>query len=193
MADNQPIISPFVGQSDREYFAAWLSGFVDGEGCFQLVRNVQKQRIFRDALFTIRLRRDDRPVLEAIQSFWGEGKIYDGKSYGNSRPQSALTILKQEALEGVIIPHFDRYPLIAKKRQDFEVWKRGVAIMGRVARRPRRSRGCNAGIFPQWIEEDASEFDGLVALLAETRRYSETDYSAVLKRIPMFSRTTLTP
>ena len=29
-------IPPFPGQTNRHYFAVWLSGFTDGEGCFSL-------------------------------------------------------------------------------------------------------------------------------------------------------------
>lgn len=172
MATDQPIISRFAGEIDRDYFGAWLSGFVDGEGCFMLLRHARPSgRIIRHARFLIALRQDDLPTLEAIQAYWGTGKIQVRKSYGNSQPQRFFAIWNRPILESVLIPHFGRYPLVAKKRRDYEIWKQGVAVLARVSKRPRRCRGYEGGIFPKWTDADGDEFDRLASLLTETRKF----------------------
>ena len=85
--------------------------------------------------------------------------------------QVILRVSGIASFRSVLIPHFHRYPLLAKKRRDFDIWERGIAVMARVRARPRRRRGYNLGTFPKWTEDDRREFDGLVELLKETRRF----------------------
>jgi len=69
----------FPTHIDRLHFSSWLSGFVDGEGHFELRR---RGRSRRDGIrtpaagFRIEVREDDRKILEIVHSFFGCGKFY---------------------------------------------------------------------------------------------------------------------
>jgi hypothetical protein len=68
--------------------------------------------------FKISLHKNDRALLEMIQAFFnGVGGItYHGKDTIQFRAYSMLDL-------SIIIDHLDKYPLITKKRADFELFK----------------------------------------------------------------------
>lgn len=81
------------------------------------------------ACFAIGLHHKDRALLERIQySLGGVGRI--GKE-GNNKNYSIIhyEVKSIKELTKVIIPHFDKYPLLSKKRADFELFKQVVALM----------------------------------------------------------------
>lgn len=108
-------------------FGYWLAGFADGEGCFRVqVRGDGSV----NCSFSIALRMDDLPILKEIHERVGYGRIYTGRQMGASKPQAAYRVHDQAgALELVEI--FDRYPLRAKKRRDFIVWRHAVLAWSR--------------------------------------------------------------
>jgi len=55
-------------------FGHWFAGFVDGEGCFHIQKETNRQG-FR-CLFSIGLRKDDGEILHIIQQKLGIGKIH---------------------------------------------------------------------------------------------------------------------
>jgi hypothetical protein len=68
----------------------------------------------------------DLPLLREIQYFFGGiGVIFianDGKS-------ASFEIRSFEELTNVIIPHFDKYPLLTQKRADFLLFKSAIELM----------------------------------------------------------------
>ena len=104
----------------------YITGFVDGEGCFTI-------SIFRDSrmftgwqvkgIFKISLHKKDRKILELITRTLGVGKIYKrGKHYLEYRVSSVKDLK-------VIINHFDKYPLITKKLGDYILFKQSVYLI----------------------------------------------------------------
>jgi hypothetical protein len=63
--------------------------------------------------------------LEKIQSFFGIGSIR--KNNLNNSVVFAVQSVKD--LAGVVIPHFEKFPLISQKRADYELFKQVVEIM----------------------------------------------------------------
>jgi hypothetical protein len=124
--------------------------------------------------FVLQLRSDDRPILELLQSFWGCGRLMDLKpnsSVRNARPTSRFHIVSARDIRRVLIPHFERYPLYAKKAGDFAVWRTGVEMLVRIARRSRnRGRGSGQGFPKTWTERDREEFKAIIAALRQGRR-----------------------
>lgn len=47
---------------------------------------------------------------------------------GLQNPQKKFVINRLEDLVHVVIPHFEKYPLQAKKAKDFEIW-RGIVLL----------------------------------------------------------------
>ena len=77
-------------------------------------------------IFTIELHKKDIALLEMIKNtLGGVGKI---NSPRESLRQYRVSSFRE--LEG-IINHFDKYPLISKKRADYELFKVAVEIMNR--------------------------------------------------------------
>lgn len=104
----------------------YLTGFVDGEGCFSL-------SIFKEdrsltgwqvkPIFSISLHNKDIKLLEAIQRTFQTGKIY---KHGVNSMQYRVSSLKNLQ---IITDHFDSYPLITQKRADYLLFKQAIAII----------------------------------------------------------------
>jgi hypothetical protein len=63
--------------------------------------------------------------LENIASFYGVGDITKG-----SKDSIRYRVTSLKDLTRIIIPHFEKYPLISQKRADFELFKQAVELMG---------------------------------------------------------------
>jgi len=115
-----------------EHFKSWLSGFIDGEGCFACVisykRIKDKEYLHFNPMFVISLRSDDVEAIEKIQQYLG-GKIsfvqIDKENQGD---QVRLSIQGCYNCQKVI-NHIDKYPLIAKKRNDYIIWKKIIRLL----------------------------------------------------------------
>ncbi len=100
-------------------FAYWFTGFVDGEGCFRVQRH---ERGTYTCTFSIKVRRDERGTLERVQRFLGGvGTIRDGEGSGNAYPQTTYAVQDKAGCLR-LVELFDKYPLRAKKRLDYEPW-----------------------------------------------------------------------
>jgi hypothetical protein len=103
----------------REFLSAYISGYVDGEGCFTVsISPRRKLRVgweVRPSL-SVSQNGDRAEVLHAIQAYFGCGSI---------RPDRSDKTLKWETrrledILGRVIPHFERMPLLSGTRHDFE-------------------------------------------------------------------------
>ena len=84
-----------------------------GEGSFILsITENNKLKLASNVrpCFSISLHEKDKPLLQDIQSFFGVGKIY--------KQGSQSIQLRVESIKDLraIIDHFDKYPLITKKK-----------------------------------------------------------------------------
>jgi len=105
---------------------AVVTGFVDGEGSFNLdIRKNSKSRLGWSVglTFQIGLHKKDLEVLEQIKSYFGVGNI---TSHGSEAVQYRVTSTK--GFEKIIM-HFDKYPLITQKLADYLLWKRAIEII----------------------------------------------------------------
>jgi LAGLIDADG endonuclease len=101
----------------------YIVGFVDGEGCFSISLNKNGDRLPEVRLiFEIELREDDEPILREIQKTLDCGNIYrlEYARYARWRPHVKLKVSNFTDISTKIIPFFQRYPLQAKKRLQFE-------------------------------------------------------------------------
>jgi hypothetical protein len=152
---------PFPADIQREYFASWITGLTDGEGCFPLLCLISKKSGYRKyhATFKITLRADDCYGLELVRSFFQCGTICDQKHKKSLpeawKPAKTFLVSNVDALVSKIIPHFERYPLLLKKSRDFEIWKKAVVLLRRVKYR------CPIKTYHgayRWTEDDKKEF-----------------------------------
>nr|YP_009262022.1 LAGLIDADG endonuclease [Chrysoporthe austroafricana]AMX22097.1 LAGLIDADG endonuclease [Chrysoporthe austroafricana] len=107
----------------------WVTGLIDGEGAFTI-------SIFKSAdrktgwhirpSFSIELHNKDLAILLSLLSFFSVGNI---RTRSHNEQSSIYSVNSVEELSRVIIPFFDKYPLLTKKRADFILFKQVVTIM----------------------------------------------------------------
>src|SRR5882672_2548837 len=95
----------------REYLSAYISGYVDGEGCFTV--SISPRATLKVGWevrpgFSVSQNGDRAEVLQAIQAYFGCGSI---------RPDRSDRTLKWETrrledILGHVIPHFEVFPLL---------------------------------------------------------------------------------
>jgi hypothetical protein len=106
----------------------WVTGFVDGEGCFHISINKHARMSMRWQVlpeFRIVQHKRDEALLKELQRFFQAGKVV--VNHGNRKE---LRIRKLDELKNVIAL-FERYPLMTKKSSDFEVFKEVLRSMDR--------------------------------------------------------------
>lgn len=100
---------------------AYLSGFVDGEGCFCVSINKSKRHRFGWEIrpsFSVSQNGDRAEVLEILRHSFSCGTI---------RPDRSDRTLKYEVrsvadLVERVLPHFEENPLLSGKRREFELF-----------------------------------------------------------------------
>lgn len=108
--------------------ANWVTGFSDAEGSFiTIIRKNPKLKTGWniETKFQISLHEKDRAILEEIKLYFG-GK---GNIYKQGKDSIQYRISSLQDLINVIIPHFDKYPLITQKLADYLLWKELVNLM----------------------------------------------------------------
>lgn len=119
----------------RNPSADYITGFVDGEGCFALKYradrkydkqgNQIKEYYYWTAEFAIVLHPSDAQLLSSIQKALGVGNI----SYKKTGDQVRYSVQRTSDLAGVIIPFFDKNPLLGNKSNDYSLWKEAVHLI----------------------------------------------------------------
>jgi hypothetical protein len=100
---------------------SYISGYIDGEGCFTVSispRPTLKVGWEVRPSLSVSQNGDRSQVLLAIQRYFGCGSI---------RPDRSDRTLKWEIrslrpLREVVIPHFEMYPMLSGKQRDFELF-----------------------------------------------------------------------
>jgi hypothetical protein len=103
----------------REFLSAFISGYVDGEGCFTVSISPRATLVMGWEVrpgFSVSQNGDRAEVLHVLQAHFGCGSI---------RPDRSDKTLKWETrrledIPGRVLPHFESYPLLSGKRLDFE-------------------------------------------------------------------------
>ena len=103
----------------------WVTGFTDAEGCFSVIIEMSSLLKWKVRVsYEINLHIKDIAILHSIKRFFGVGSIYSN-SNKNSCVYRVTTV---KDLIAVIIPHFTKYPLISKKRNDFLLWSEVITM-----------------------------------------------------------------
>ena len=104
----------------------WITGFVDGEGCFSIsifknVTTTAGVQIFPE--FVVTQGAKSLEALEKLQNFFGCGKIYENRRKDNHRENLYRYCVRNRVdLGDKVIPFFQEYPLQTSKHQDFLVF-----------------------------------------------------------------------
>lgn len=105
----------------------WVTGFVDGEGCFHVSINKNKQsRLGQQVLpeFTIVQHCRDKQILDKLKKFFKCGVVRV-----NHGDRMSYRVRGFSHLCTIIIPFFEKYPLQTKKSNDFLLFKKIIFLM----------------------------------------------------------------
>lgn len=104
----------------------YVSGLVDGEGWFIVA---VKDRQNYNPRFGVSLRADDVGVLRWLNNYFDCGNVYINNT--RSSPCAVFCVSDLYGIMRSVIPHFERYPLRAKKRRDLKTWQCMVNLQAR--------------------------------------------------------------
>jgi hypothetical protein len=101
----------------------WVTGITDSEGNFNINYNKKSNKVTFS--YKVTQKKHSLTILVYLVSFFNVGNINidniktDGYKY---------TISNTDDLVNVIIPHFDKYPLMGSKQLDFLDWKKAIFL-----------------------------------------------------------------
>ena len=101
--------------------AQWITGFVDGEGCFYVGINTHREMTAGHQVlpeFTVVQHERDVKLLHALKDFFKCGVVRV-----NHGDRMAYRVRGKDHLLQHIVPFFVRHPLKTSKRLDFEKFK----------------------------------------------------------------------
>ena len=104
---------PPAMDGSTEDLLAYFGGFFSGEGCFGLT-GLQPRAVMK-------LRRDDRAILELFERHFGLGKVRDNAAYGGDNASVTWLICATDELAAAV-RLFEAAELRGRKRREFEVW-----------------------------------------------------------------------
>lgn len=113
---------------DSDLNPNWVTGFTDAEASFSL--KMSKKSTTKSGWsvipeFRIELHSRDIILLRKIKNFFGVGVL----SERLDRNSIIYSVQSLREIKRVIIPHFEKYPLITQKKVDFILFKQGVNLL----------------------------------------------------------------
>jgi hypothetical protein len=117
----------------------WITGFVDGEGCFSIHFVRQAERLGRRGYRTgyqvaheFAVTQGARSVrcLHLLKRHFGVGQVYLNRRHDNHKEDLyRFSVVRRNDLMNVIIPFFEKYPLRTSKLNDFTKFAECVRLM----------------------------------------------------------------
>ena len=125
-------VHPHEGSSLLQLSPDYVVGLVDGEGSFTFRLNSHLGRRNRmEPRFYLKLRAEDKDLLDALARFFGCGTVYIQR---DSRPRHSLCyryeVGNRKDLLEKILPFFMKFPpKSTSKRRDFEAFCKAMTIV----------------------------------------------------------------
>ena len=134
-------------QQERLRLEGWISGFVDGEGCFtvsiirnQSVTTKQGWQIFPE--FVVSQGEKSRTALQKFERFFQCGYINLNTRRDNHHEQMLKYCVRSiHDLNEKIIPFFEKNKLKTHKQKDFQVFRKIIKMM--IQRKHLSEKGLN--------------------------------------------------
>ena len=117
----------YVQDEPMKLDAQWITGFVDGEGCFYVGINKHSDMTAGFQVlpeFTVVQHKRDVQLLYALKNFFGCGVVRI-----NHGDRMAYRVRGKNDLLEYIIPFFIKFPLKSKKASDFEKFQKILLMM----------------------------------------------------------------
>lgn len=132
--DTVPATRPVINEKDIVIRSPeWLSGFVDGEGCFTVNVYSRKGTVLKKGVkLVFKITQDNRNinVLKEIGDLLGCGNIYSQSKVAKSNVMDLMVTGLKDISEKVI-PFFLSYPLQSEKKNDFKSFLEVAKLMNR--------------------------------------------------------------
>ena len=108
------------------YNPQWLAGFTSGEGSFGVkIRNpMGNSQAIIELIFQINQHVRDKKLINSIAEYLGCGKIYK-----HSVKAVVYRVSKRSDLTNIIIPFFNKHPILGVKSLDFIDFKKVCEIL----------------------------------------------------------------
>ena len=106
----------------------FVSGFSDAEASFIILILKEPKNVTHWTVkprFSIGLHKKDREILDLIKSYFGEV----GTISAQSKDSVQYRVASLKDLNDIIIPHFEKYPLITQKKADFILFKQIIDLI----------------------------------------------------------------
>lgn len=109
----------------------YVLGLVDGEGSFSVNISDARRRTKVDLKFSLKLRHQDKEILDALQIFFGCGRVYIQK---DKRANHSLCYRfevqsKKEIVEKIIPFFVENPPKLPSRKRDFELFNEIVTLV----------------------------------------------------------------
>lgn len=119
---NRPIITTNIIPDPQ-----WISGFVSGEGTFDIkIYNSKTNTGYAVQLrFRIPQHERDTKLIEVLSNYFGSAVIEKHTKF----PAVTLVIVKFSHIVEKVIPFFEMYPLVGIKQNDFLDWCKVAKLM----------------------------------------------------------------
>ena len=127
-------------QQERLIKIGWITGYVDGEGCFSINFIRQPHRHNRRGYktgfqvaheFAVTQGASSVESLHLLMEFFGVGNVYINKRYDNHKEHMyRYCVRARKELVKTIIPFFDQYPLRTSKQGNFLKFAECMDLMG---------------------------------------------------------------
>jgi hypothetical protein len=126
-------------QQERLIKIGWITGFVDGEGCFSIhvVRQPHRhnRRGYKTGFqvahqFVVTQGAKSIECLQMMQGYFGVGRLHCNRRYDNHKEHLyQYVVSKRSDLLETIIPFFQRFQLRTSKQLDFDKFVRCMRVI----------------------------------------------------------------
>jgi hypothetical protein len=126
-------------QQERLIKIGWVTGFVDGEGCFSICFVRQPTRETRKGYktgyqvsheFAVVQGAKSLACLQTLKEFFGVGGIYVNRRFDNHKEHLyRYSVVRRSDLLKVVIPFFQRYSLRTSKQSDFAKFVQCMSVI----------------------------------------------------------------
>ena len=101
---------------------SFISGFVDGEGCFSISFSKREKMNFGIEVrpsFSVSQNQRNLQIIKLLHKYFHCGAVRFSRRDSNYKYETRNI----DDITSIIIPHFEQYPLLTSKAEDFQIFK----------------------------------------------------------------------
>lgn len=115
--NNSPILM-------KEEFKQWFVGFLDAESSLMINLRLNTRKYDRcEFIYSLELHKDDKNTLIRILN-----ELEINNTIYNKKNSSYFRISNNSLIKDILIPIFEKYPLLTKKNYDYNLWIKAINL-----------------------------------------------------------------